>query len=524
MELLRKEVNDYYRGSEPADVVVQVVIALTTLYILQTLIFNKNARQKMMQIGFKGLKSIPGVQGAIGKEKDKVRKMIYDKLAIQDQPKHLQIPDKALSHDEIINKLKEMSELDRKHWKSGKVSGTVYEGQEDHTNFLNKVFSMFSLNNPLHPDVFPSTRKFEAEIVRMTADMVQGDSNVCGAVTSGGTESILMAVKAYRDRAKLAAPEMIVPVTAHAAFDKAASYFGIKIIHIPVDSNFVVDVKQVEAAITRNTIMIAGSAPNYPYGTVDPIPQLAALAKKNNIGFHTDGCLGGYLLPWLKKAGVKEITNFDFSVDGVTSMSVDTHKYGYATKGTSVVLLKDEKLRHHMYFVQPNWPGGMYASPTMAGSRNGGVVACCYASLLSNGKEGYTAKSMAIYRAAQEIKTRIQSEIPSLHLLGDSHSSVIAFGSKKFDIYKVGDLMSKKGWNLNTLQNPNSLHVCVTFPLSKIAPDFVRDLKASAEELLANPNAAKDGMAAIYGMAANFPDRATIGEIGLAFLDAVLTP
>lgn len=522
MEALRSNLNGYFRGVEPADIVLQVLGSVLVLYIIQS-VLNKDTRNKVKELIFKGLKSVPGVSGQIQKEKDKVRQMIYDKFSVKGT-KHLAIPDKALSHEEILSGMKELKEKDDKHWKSGKVSGTVYGGQEEHTNFLNQVFSMFSLTNPLHPDVFPSTRKFEAEVVRMAAEMMRGDTNVCGAITSGGTESILMAVKAYRDRAGVQNPEMVVPVTIHAAFDKAAKYFGIKIVHVPINANFVVDVKDVEKAITKNTILIAASAPNYPYGTVDPIPELAALAKSRGIGFHTDGCLGGFLLPWVQRSGVKEIPDFDFSVDGVTSMSCDTHKYGYATKGTSVVLFRNEDLRHNMFFVAPNWPGGLYASPTIAGSRNGGVVAACYASLLAIGKDGFMTKSMAIYNAAQDIKKRIRTEIPSLFVLGDPFSSVVAFSSKQFDIYKISDLMSARGWNLNCLQNPNAIHVCVTFPMVKMAADFVRDLKESAETLVKDPKGMEGGMAALYGMAASFPDRATIGEIGLAYLDAVLTP
>lgn len=521
----RENINQYFKGSEPADVFFHVLIGIFTVVLGFVFLLVPDLKNKVLSALFKSLKVIPGVQGTINKEKEKVKKMIHDKFSIKDQPQHLIIPESALTQEEILKRMNQMKDNDEKHWKSGKVSGTVYEGQDGHTQFLNKVYSLFSLSNPLHPDVFPSVRKFEAEVVRMTADMMMGDSSVCGAITSGGTESILMAVKTYRDRANVQNPEMIVPITVHAAFDKAAAYFKVKIIHIPVDQKtFVVDPKLVEKAITKNTIMIAGSAPNYPYGTIDPIPELAEIARKRGIGFHTDACLGGFLLPWLKRSGNKNVTNFDFSIPGVTSMSVDTHKYGYTVKGTSVVLFKNEDLRHHMYFVQPNWPGGMYASPSMAGSRSGGVIACAYASLLAHGKQGYNDKSNAIYAAAQKIKNGIKNDMPLLTLLGDSHSSVVAFNSKNFDIYKVGDIMSKKGWNLNSLQNPNSLHVCVTFPMSKMADTFLSDLKEAVQFIHTNPNGVQDGLAAIYGMTASFPDRSVISEIGLAYLDAVLTP
>lgn len=521
---LRAIVNSFFQGRDAFDISVQIILGLLVIALIQVYLFVPNLKETILRKGFQTLKVIPMVQGAVDKEKGKVRKMIYDKLQITDQPKHLTIPEKAIPKEDIIKRLKEMQMNDEKRWKTGKVSGAVYDGADDHQQFLGDVYTMFCLSNPLHPDIFQSTRKFEAEIVRMSVDMMQGGSDVCGSLTSGGTESILMAVKAYRDRAKISNPEIIVPITAHAAFDKAAYYFGIKIVHIPVDSMYCADLKALQNAINKNTIMIGGSAPNFPYGTIDPIPEMAAIAKKHGIGFHTDACLGGFLMPWIKKAGVKGIPNFDFSVSGVTSMSADTHKYGYTTKGTSVVLFNTEELRRHMYFVQPNWPGGMYASPTIAGSRSGGVIACCYAAILSNGKEGYMKKSMAIFEGAQRIKERIQKEIPELYLLGDSYSSVIAWSSNKFDIYKVGDVLSKKGWNLNSLQKPSCLHVCVTYGMTPVVDELVDDLKAAVKYIVENPKGVPDGMAAIYGMAANFPDRTTVEQIGQSYLDAVLTP
>jgi len=503
---------------------VQFLIAVVLVALLQIALFVPNLKEKVLRKGFQGLKLIPLVQGEVDKEKGKVKKMIYDKFVITDQPKHLTIPEKAISREEILKRMMTMKTNDEKHWKSGKVSGAVYDGSDEHQEFLGKVYSMYSLSNPLHPDIFQSTRKFEAEIVRMTADMMEGDEKTCGSLTSGGTESILMAIKTYRDRANLPNPEMIVPISAHAAFDKGASYFGIKLVHIPLDSGYRADLKALERAINKNTIMIAGSAPNFPYGTIDPIPEMAAIAKRHNIGFHTDACLGGFLMPWLKKSGVKGVTNFDFSVPGVTSMSADTHKYGYTTKGTSVVLFSNEDLRRHMYFVQPDWPGGMYASPTMAGSRSGGVIACCYAALLSNGKDGYMKKSMKIHESVQYLKDRIRKDIPELFLLGDSYSSVVAFGSDKFEILKIGDVMSKRGWNLNSLQKPSCIHVCVTYGMTDVMDELVNDLSYAAKLIVENPKSVPEGLSAIYGMAANFPDRTTIKEIGQSYLDAVLTP
>jgi sphinganine-1-phosphate aldolase len=295
------------------------------------------------------LKALPMVQQRLNSEKESIKKTIGDKLAVP-QETVLVIPPQGLSPEEVLKRMKELKSLDEKNWKGGKVSGVIYSGDEKLTALMNEAYSLFSLTNPLHPEIFPSIRKFEAEIIRMTANMMNGDSEVCGAVTSGGTESILMAVKTYREQFKKQNPEIVIPVTAHAAFDKAGNYFGVKVVHVRLDKDFKVDVKALESAITKNTIMIMGSAPQYSSGVVDPIPELAAIALKHGIGMHVDSCLGGYVLPWVQKSGVDKgkIPFFDFRVPGVTSMSVDTHKYGYATKGTSVILFKNEDLRKHV--------------------------------------------------------------------------------------------------------------------------------------------------------------------------------
>jgi len=298
-----------------------------------------------------------------------------------------------------------------------------------------------------------------------------------------------------------------------------------KIIHAPLDKDYKADVNAVKSLITKNTIMLVGSAPQYAHGTVDPIPELAALAQKHNIGMHVDSCLGGFVLPFVQKAGVDggKLPIFDFRIPGVTSISADTHKYGYSTKGTSVLLFRNEDLRRNMFFVQPNWPGGLYASPTISGSRPGGVIACCWASLVATGLEGYINKSKAIWLAAQKIKEGIK-KIPSLQLVGDSYSTVIAFNSPKFDIFKLSDAMSSKGWHLNNLQRPACVHICCTNKHVGLEDVFLKDLNDSVSIVESNPKAFPDGLAPIYGMTATMPDRTTIAEMGLAYLDAVLEP
>ena len=370
------------------------------------------------------------------------------------------------------------------------MSGTFYHAGDEHRAYLNRVFSLFSHVNTLQFDVCPSMFKMESEIISMTAKMLNADAvpqhnptdAVCGTMTSGGTESILMAMKVYREWARaekgIEAPEVIMPHTAHPAFDKAGEYFGIKIIHVPVDPpDFRVDPAAVEAHINANTAAIVGSAGNYPYGLIDPLDKLSEIALNHKIGFHVDGCLGGFILPWIEKLGY-DVPVFDFRLPGVTSMSADTHKYGFALKGTSVVLYRNNNLRRYQYFNVPDWPGGLYASPTAAGSRSGGLTAATWASMVYLGQEGYLAAARAIMDVADAIKKGVQ-EIPELLLIGKP-TFVISFRSEEVDVFHVNDFMKTRGWRFNVLQLPPGMHFCVTMPqtlVPDIATRLAQDLK-----------------------------------------------
>jgi len=283
------------------------------------------------------------------------------------------------------------------------------------------------------------------------------------------------------------------------------------------------DVKAVRRAINKNTILIVGSACAYPHGTVDPIREMAALAQEYGVGFHSDCCLGGFILPFLKKNGHHEIPDFDFSVPGVTSISADLHKYGNTFKGSSVILYANENIRHAMFFVHADWMGGMYPSATLSGSRPGALIACTWAAILSIGQEGYVQMAEKIYDTAMKIKQGI-SKIPHLHLVGDSRSSVVAYGSRHIDVFKVTDVMKTKGWRLNNLQNPVCVHILIASPQAGKAEEFLRDLRESVEEVSKSPKAPiLGGSAAMYGMAAAFPDRGTVAELATTYLDAVLS-
>ena len=443
---------------------------------------------------------------------------------------HAELPEQGLDRDAILGDIEVMQRREAKSWRDGFVSGAVYHGAQEHIDFLNEIYAATSQLNPLHSDVWPSGAKFEAEVVSMTARMLGADASgnargsedpVCGVVSSGGTESILLAMKAYRDQARhrrrIKRPRMVVPTTAHAAFDKAARYFGIEIVHVPVGDDCRADVDATRRAIDRNTIVVVGSAPSFPHGAIDPIESLSELARGHGIGFHTDACLGGFVLPWAEQLGYP-VPPFDFRLPGVTSISADTHKYGYAAKGTSVVLYRGLERRHFQYFTTSDWPGGLYFSPTFAGSRPGALSAACWAALLSVGKEGYLTATKAILETAAAIRRGVES-IPELHVMGDP-LWVIAFGSKTLDIYRVLDAMTARGWSLNGLHRPPCVHIAVTLRHAQpgVAERFTSDLRAAVDEVKASPKQ-KGGMAPVYGLAATMPVRGAIDDMLTQYMD-----
>jgi glutamate/tyrosine decarboxylase-like PLP-dependent enzyme len=431
------------------------------------------------------------------------------------------LPASGRDRQAIIQEMEELRALEHARWHEGYASGSVYHGDGEHIEFVNRVYNIQSQSNPLHPDLWPSAAKFEAEIVAMTAHMLGAgettapfgsEEGVCGSVTSGGSESILLAMKTYRDRARdkkgITAPEIVLPVSAHAAFHKAGQYFNIETKVVPLDEDFRADLPAVEAAITPNTIALVGSAVNFPYGTIDPLDALASLAAKHDVGLHVDACLGGYFLPWAEKLG-QPVPPFDFRLPGVTSMSCDTHKYGYAPKGTSVVLYRGHELRHYQYFTIADWPGGLYYSPTFSGSRPGGLSAACWAALVSMGESGYLAATRKILEAVAIVREGIEG-IAGLHVLGQPIGP-FAVASDEVNIYQVLDQMSDKHWALTGLLNPAAIHVSPTLRQAErgVAERFVRDLRASVDYVRDTPNI-EGGMAPIYGLAASIPDRSIV--------------
>ena len=416
------------------------------------------------------------------------------------------LPETGRSPSEVLDEMRIMAKEEDAFWESGKCSGTMYCGDHEHYGFLNEAFGLFAHVNALQRDMCPSATKFEAEIISMTLDLFNSqavkDSEPCGLITTGGSGSIAHAVLAYREHARatrsVERPNFIKPETAHPAFDKACHLFDVELRKAPVDPvTTKVDTGWVQDAIDDQTVAILGSACNYGYGSIDDIETLSEIALSKKVGLHVDGCLGGFILPFGAQLGY-EIPVFDFRLPGVTTISADTHKYGYAFKGTSVLSFRSKELRNSQYFYLTDWTGGKYCSPGMEGSRSAGLIAATWASMVKIGHQGYLGYAEQIFKTAKAMIGSVKSH-PELRIIGDP-TFLFSFTSDEFDIYHVNDFMKLRGWRFNGQQYPNALHMAVTRPQTQpgVAEEFAKDLAeavAYAKENAGSP-AASSG---IYG-------------------------
>ena len=399
-----------------------------------------------------------------------------------------ELPERGRSAEELLGELREMAAEEDRVWETGRCSGTMYCGDRDHYAFLKETFGLFAHQNALQRDMCPSATRFEGEIIAMVLDLFHAgeiqDGKPAGMVTSGGSGSIGQAVLVYREAGRergVERPNLVKPETAHPAFDKACHLYGIELRRIPVDpETTLVRPADVAEAIDENTVALVGSAGNYGYGTIDPIAELAELATERGVGLHVDACLGGFILPFGEQLGYP-IPPFDFRLEGVTSISADTHKYGYGLKGSSTVLFRDRALRNHAYFYAPDWSGGKYFSPGIEGSRSDGLLAATWASLVTTGREGYNRHAKGIFETSARMQEAVRSH-PELRLLGEP-TFLFAFTSDALDIYHVNDELKRRGWRLNGLQYPNALHFAVTRPQLQpgVAEDWEADLAAAVE-------------------------------------------
>ncbi|MEK6752803.1 MAG: aspartate aminotransferase family protein [Chloroflexota bacterium] len=401
----------------------------------------------------------------------------------------LPFPSTGKSKDEVLAAMRAARDHDVQ-WQKGRAFSLVYHAGKDVDDLLKEASLLFFSENGLNPTAFPSLRKFETEIVAMAASLLGGDDNAAGTVTSGGTESLLMTVKTARDWARknhpeIKHPEMILPISGHPAFEKAAEYFDVKAVRTALRADYRADVESARKAVTANTILMIGSAPAYPHGVVDPIRELAAIAQEHGFLFHTDACVGGFMLPFVRKLGCP-VPDFDLSVPGVTSISADLHKYAYAAKGASVVLYKSAELRRHQMFVSINWPGGIYPSPSMGGTRPGAPIAAAWAVLNYLGESGYLEMTDLVMKATRRLQDGVNA-IPGIKVVSDPEMSVFAIGSSPstrfasgLDVYSLADELTKRNWHLDRQQFPPTLHMTVQFGHIEVVNEFLSDLADAA--------------------------------------------
>jgi sphinganine-1-phosphate aldolase len=424
------------------------------------------------------------------------------------------MPQKGMPSDTILDQLHQMQRADV-DWKNGRTWSTVYHVDEAHDRLLKEAYGQYFSTNYLNPLAFKSLQKMEREVAGMTAAMLHGGSDTVGTMTSGGTESILLAVYTCRERAgkqrpRVRLPEIVAPQTIHPAFDKAAHLFGLRLRKTPVDENRRAIPKEMEKLINKNTILLAASAPSYPNGILDPIPEIGALAEKHHLPFHVDACIGGFMLPWVERLGAK-LHPWDFRVPGVTSMSADVHKFGYGAKGASVVIYRSMDFLKHQFFIATGFPGGIYASATLAGTRPGGAIAAAWAGMNHLGEEGYLAIAKKLMEATRQLRQGLDG-IPEISIVGEPCMNIISYTTRgnRPDIFVVAGFLEDKGWLVDRQQNPDSIHLTVMPTNVTVIGQYIEDLKAAAAHAKAHPEAAARGNAALYGLMARIPFRGIV--------------
>jgi sphinganine-1-phosphate aldolase len=425
----------------------------------------------------------------------------------------MQIPEKGLPKEQVLGTLQTFKSRDM-DWKAGKVWCYVYSPSEDTSDVVKQAYMSYLSENGLDPTVFPSMLKVETDVVRMLATLLRGDENVVGHLTTGGTESIMLVVKTARDRARalhpeITHPEMVLPKTAHASFHKAAHYLGVTPILVDINpATFTVEADAMRAAITENTILLVASSPSYSQGAIDPIAEIGALAQEKELLFHVDGCVGGIHLSFMRKLGY-EVPDFDFSVPGVTSISADLHKYGYAAKGASCVLYRDKDIRKYQLFACTDTTGYTLINTTITSSKSGGPMAGAWAILNYLGEEGL----MRIVKTVQEATRKMidgVNAIPELEVLGQPAMCMFSFKSDVINVYQLADAMAKRGWYIqgqfSTPLIPRNLHLSVNYGTIHQADALLKDLRECVEEVKAMDPIDSNGIRAMVSAALQSPD------------------
>jgi glutamate/tyrosine decarboxylase-like PLP-dependent enzyme len=407
------------------------------------------------------------------------------------------LPEHGMSPEAIFAELDDL-QRDDVQWRNGRAFSLVYYGGPDVSAVAEEAYRRYSAENALNTDAFPGLRAMQNEVVATVGDWLHSGPDGAGFMTSGGTESILMAVKAARERGRkergITAPNVVLPTSAHAAFEKGCYYFGVESRRVEVDSTWRADVEAMRAAIDDSTVLVVGSAPQYPQGVIDPITDIAALAAERDINCHVDACMGGVTLTYMDRLG-ESVPAWNFDVPGVTSISVDLHKYGYTAKGASVIMHRTKKLRAYQTFVTDNWLGGLYGSSGVLGTKGGGSIAGAWAVMRYLGDDGYLRLTAAARRACLELAAAIAT-IPELQLRAEPDATLVAFGAADeatLDVFAVAGALWRRGWYVDRQGPPASLHCTVSVVHDGKISEFVSDLRSAVEEVGRAPSRGERG-------------------------------
>ncbi|HSW36435.1 MAG TPA: aspartate aminotransferase family protein [Candidatus Limnocylindrales bacterium] len=434
----------------------------------------------------------------------------------------VEFPQKGMPGEDVMTALRSLKSGDS-DWKNGRMFSLIYNAGEDVARVAEDAYCAFVVENGLSPFAFPSLLKMENEVVAMLADLFHGDAEVVGNMTSGGSESIIVAAKAARDYARakkphITQPELLMPLSAHPAFNKAAHYLGLKTVIVPTDKKtLAADVNALRQAITDNTVLMIGSAPSYPHGIIDPIADLAEIAAKKDIWMHVDACVGGLILPFVEMLGYP-IPTFDFRIPGVCSISADIHKYGFTPKGASAILYRNPELRQHQIFAYADWPGGVYATPNVSGSRPGGPIASSWATLKYLGIDGYLKLHQKSMESTRKLIAGVEA-IPGLHVLGKPPATVFAIGSDTLNVFALGERMKEHRWYIDSQHLPPCLHMTISPIHATIVESFLGDLRTSATEVGKLRAEDISGEAAMYGMVGSMTDRSMAKDFALRYMN-----
>lgn len=395
-------------------------------------------------------------------------------------------PEHGTSPDDLFETMRQAKAGDV-DWKRGRLGLFVHYAGDDVLDVAKRAHQLFFSENALGQSAFPSLARFEQEVVAWALDLFHGSPEGTGNITSGGTESIFLALKTARDWASAsgkgrAPARFVVPESAHPAFDKAAHYLGLEIVRVPLSDDFTGDLTAMEAAIGEHTIGLAASAPAFPHGVFDAVAETAALAGKYGLWCHVDACVGGFLSPFAADIG-RSIPPFDFDLPGVTSLSADLHKYGFTAKGASLILFRTSDYRQFQQFSSDAWPRGAYSSPTFAGTRPGGPIAAAWAVIRYLGRDGYRRLAHTIMDTTEALKAGVEAT-DLLQVWGKPQLSVFAYGSSAVDIFSVAQGLTDRGWMVSRLSRPPGIHMGMLTPAhAPYVDEYLSDLRGALEDV-----------------------------------------